>query len=45
MDMWFKAFSLGMQILTAIKNVKEGQPAQLGLEWRGKFYKLSLEIL
>jgi hypothetical protein len=42
MAKWFKAFALGMQILTAIENVKAGQPAVLEVEWKGKMYRLSL---
>jgi len=43
MDKWFKAFALGMQILTAIENVKAGKPATVSVDWKNKTYKLTLE--
>lgn len=42
MSKWFKAFGLGLQILTAVENVKAGKPAELSIEWKGKLYRLVL---
>jgi hypothetical protein len=43
MSKWFKAFALGMQILTAIENVQAGTPATISVEWKSKLYELTLK--